>query len=237
MYFRTITSFILKHADRVVASSSHDFEIFASLVPDIKLIENGVDYSRLANVHKDIESGLMLYIGRLASNKRVDNLIRCLAKVRESIPYAHLALVGLDLDNIAQPLRDLARNLGVADAVTITGQVSDTELAQWLSRAHIFVSASEYEAFGISVLEAMSTGTIPVVNCLKSFQNFIQDGKSGFLTDFAQPDKAALVIAGVLQTGREELFILGKLAKETSARYDWKNTVKSFIEVYREICA
>lgn len=233
LYFQSVTPFLLRRADKVIADSFHDRDLFAPSIPKIKLIENGVDYSHIADVHKNIEPGLLLYIGRLAYNKRVDNLIRCLAVVRKTLPHARLVLVGGDFDNIYDQLVDLAHSLGVADAVTFTGQVSDAELAGWFGRAHVFVSASEYEAFGISVLEAMSTGTVPVVNPLKPFQDFIQHGKSGFLTDFTQPDKAAQVIVGLLMAQRESLAVLGKRAQEAAKRYDWEHVVGKFIEVYQ----
>lgn len=236
IYFYTMTSMLLRLADQVIVDSSHDHDIFAPLVPMLRLIENGVDYSYLRDVHKNMVPGLMVYIGRLAHNKRIDNLIRSFAIVLESVPDASLVLVGKDFDNLEKPIGMLAHNLGVAQAVKITGEVSDDELTNWLIRAHIFVSASEYEAFGISVLEAMSTGTIPIVNSISSFQDFIQDGQSGFLIDFADPNEAAQIIVRVLRMSSEELSVLGHRAKEAAARFDWDKKVESFIEVYHGIC-
>jgi len=236
IYFYTMTSLLLRRADQVIVDGFHDYDIFAPLVPMLRLIQNGVDYSHLKDVHKNIVPGLMVYIGRLAHNKRLDNLLRSFAIVCESVPDASLVLVGRDFDNLEKPIEVLAHNLGVAQAVKITGEVSENELADWLSRAHIFVSASEYEAFGISVLEAMSTGTISVVNSIRSFQDFIQDGQSGFLTNFANPNEAAQTIVRVLQMRSEELSVLGHRAKESAARFDWDKKVESFIEVYQGIC-
>ena len=235
VYFRTLTPLFLNHANQVIASSTHDYDIFAPLVPHIKLIEYSVDFGHLLNVIKDIEPGLMLYVGRLAENKQVGNLIRCLAQVRKAVPYAHLALVGPDFDNVTGYLLTLARDLGVADAITVTGRVPDDELAAWMARAHIFVSASEYEAFGISVLEAMSTGTVPVVNPLKSFRHFIQHGQNGFFTDFSNPDQSARTVTEVLRMGHEEIRTLGQQAKAKAIRYDWENAIERYSNLYRQV--
>jgi len=235
VYFHTITRRLLRRADKVIASSIHDRDLFISVMPGVLVIENGVDFTRLTKVRKAIEPGLLLYVGRLVSNKRVDNLIRALAFVRPTVPHAHLALIGCDFEGIAQELLALADDLGVRDAVDFVGQVSDGELAGWLARAHLFVSASEYEGFGISVLEAMSTGTLAVVNPLPSFLTFIQDGENGFLADFARPEDAAQTLVYALQITPHDLAVLGERARQTAARYAWENVVERFITVYQEI--
>lgn len=235
VYFNTITRFLLPRADQVIADSENDRQLFEQVLPEIRVIQNGVDFSRLANVTKQIEPGLMLYIGRIVSNKCVDQLVRSLVKIRARFPVAHLVLVGPDFEGLKSELQALAKGLGVADVVRFAGQVSDAELADWLAKAHCFVTASEYEAFGISVLEAMSTGTVPVVNRLKSFQHFIQDGHNGFFTDFSKPDDVADVIVPLLQLEPSRLEEIGRNAQEAVARYSWENTVKHFIEIYQRL--
>jgi alpha-1,3-mannosyltransferase len=235
VYFHTITPFSLNHANQVIASSTHDYDIFAPLVPHIKLLEYSVDFGHFLTVVKEIEPGLMLYVGRLAENKQVGNLIRCLAQVRMVVPDAHLALVGPDFDNISEQLMILAQDLNVADAVIITGRVPDDELVTWMARAHIFVSASEYEAFGISVLEAMSTGTVPVVNPLKSFRHFIQNGQNGFFTNFSNADQAAQTVAEVLQISHEEIRTIGQQSKAKAIQYDWDNAIEDYINLYSRV--
>lgn len=234
-YFQTITRLMLRRADCVIAVSAHDQNLFSKLVPGIKLIENGIDFGRLSEIRKEIEPGLLLYIGRLVSNKHVDHLIQCLAVVQKTIPHAKLVLVGPDYEGIKDQLRNLADQLGILKAVIFAGQVSDAELADWLSCANVFVSASAYEAFGISVLEAMSTGTVPVVNPLESFQNFIQDGVNGFFTDFSQPERTAEVIIKLLRCDVVEYVTLGENAKQSAVRFAWHNKVDQFIEVYRHV--
>jgi len=235
IYFRTITRFLLPSADLVIADSEHDREIFAPIIPNLRVIQNGVDYGRLADVRKQIQPGLLVYVGRLVSNKRIDHLIQCLALVRERAPNAQMVLVGPDYDEITEELRSLANTLNIAETITFTGQVSDAALADWLSRAHLFVTASEYEAFGISVLEAMSTRTVPVVNALESFQHFIQDGHNGFFVDYSKPSNAAQIIARLLKFDLEEINSLGQNAQIAAARYSWDNTVNHFVDIYREL--
>jgi O-antigen biosynthesis protein len=109
---------------------------------------------------------VLLYIGRMAANKRIDDLIRALARIREHLPRAVLLLVG---DNTTAPYarvvartRALAEALEIADGVIFAGQIPDEELAAHYQLADVFVTASIHEGFCIPAVEAMACG-VPVV--------------------------------------------------------------------------
>jgi glycosyltransferase involved in cell wall biosynthesis len=109
---------------------------------------------------------VLLYVGRMADNKRIPDLVRGLAHIRARLPDAALLLVGDDrttpyTQTVAQA-RDLAEQLGVADGVIFAGQVLDAELTAHYQLADVFVTASLHEGFCIPAIEAMACG-VPVV--------------------------------------------------------------------------
>ena len=109
---------------------------------------------------------VLLYVGRMAANKRVEDLVNALALVRARFPHAALLLVGDDKTpayalSVARA-RQLATTLGVAEGVIFAGQVPDEELVGHYQLADVFVTASVHEGFCIPVLEAMACG-VPVV--------------------------------------------------------------------------
>ena len=61
-----------------------------------------------------------------------------------------------------EALRRFVADLGLGDAVDITGSVTDEALAAHFRAADVFVSASQHEGFGVPFLEAMAHG-VPVV--------------------------------------------------------------------------
>lgn len=109
---------------------------------------------------------VLLYVGRMAGNKRILDLVRGLAHIRVHIPDAALLLVG---DNrtppysvIADEARALAAALGVADGVIFTGPQPSEILADHYRLADLYVTASLHEGFCIPVIEAMACG-VPTV--------------------------------------------------------------------------
>jgi O-antigen biosynthesis protein len=109
---------------------------------------------------------VLLYVGRMAGNKRIDVLIQALALVRKRLPHAVLLLVGetsfSTYARVVAQARTLAETLGIANEVIFTGQVPDEELVAHYQLADVFVTASLHEGFCIPVLEAMACG-VPVV--------------------------------------------------------------------------
>lgn len=107
----------------------------------------------------------LLFVGRIAPQKRQDDLIRVLAYFRRCInPEARLSLVGSyrDQPRYYEALRALARALDVDRAVAFTGEVSVSALVAYYRSADCFLSLSEHEGFGVPLLEAMRFG-VPVV--------------------------------------------------------------------------
>lgn len=235
LYFNTITRLTMRGLDAAIAVSEHDRILFSSVCPRLITISNGIDYVSFASVEKSIESNLLVYVGRLASNKRVDNLIRAFSVISTARPTASLVIIGLDYENILHDLKSLASQLGVQDKVHFTGVLSDAELRTYLAKAHLFVSASEYESFGISVLEAMSTGTVPVVNDIKPFRAIINPGENGYLVDFSNTNLAANVLLDALSMDEHELRDMGAKAQGAARAYSWENVIIKLERLYSEV--
>jgi glycosyltransferase involved in cell wall biosynthesis len=108
----------------------------------------------------------LLFVSRLAPNKRHDDLLRFLAATRAAgHPDARLIIPGGsdDTAGYAAGLRRLAADLGIADAVDMPmRRVSDAEISEHYERASVVVCASAHEGFGMPVLEAMAFD-VPVV--------------------------------------------------------------------------
>jgi glycosyltransferase involved in cell wall biosynthesis len=105
---------------------------------------------------------LLLFVGRIARNKRIDILIEALSRLPEQ---AVLAIAGDGGDVYAQEAarsRKLAEAAGLSSRIHWLGQVNDADLPDLYRAADVFVTASEHEGFCIPVAEALCSGT-PVV--------------------------------------------------------------------------
>jgi glycosyltransferase involved in cell wall biosynthesis len=106
----------------------------------------------------------LLFVGRIAPNKRIEDLVKTYCLYRRLDPGSRLLLVGsaVDTEGYLAGLQKLAAELGVLDGVVFTGAVSQAELCTYYRLASVYVSLSEHEGFCVPLLEAMHFG-VPVV--------------------------------------------------------------------------
>jgi alpha-1,3-mannosyltransferase len=236
MYFKTITRKSLGGVGAVVCVSQHDGEMFSQIVPParIRVIENGADIDRFWNLKKNIEPGLVLGISRLAENKRVYKVLEAMALLKHRYPHLRLEWVGADFASLRAGLERRVVELGLAGRVRFHGSASREQLYRLLERAHLFVSASCYEGFGLSTIEAMSAGTVVVVTAVGAHPEVIQDGVSGFLMDRDASD-LSLHMEHVLSLSKEKLAKIGAAAREATRRFSWMQIAPRYEQLYREV--
>jgi glycosyltransferase involved in cell wall biosynthesis len=106
----------------------------------------------------------VLFVGRVVPSKGQHELVKALWAYRRLYdPAARLHLVG-GTSSFAylKALRGFVHDLGLADAVRITGDVSDAALSAYFAAADVYLSLSAHEGFGVPLVEAMVAG-VPVV--------------------------------------------------------------------------
>ncbi len=136
----------------------------------------------------------VLAVGRLAPNKRIEDVLRAFALLqRGPVPRSRLLLVGDDgLRAYADALRGLARALRLRDVV-FCGHVDEDELRSAYGLADVLVSLSEHEGYGVPLVEAMLAG-VPVVAYDAGAVAETMDG-AGVLLGEKRPE----LVAGVIE--------------------------------------
>jgi alpha-1,3-mannosyltransferase len=238
IYFKNVTRRSLGGVGAVVCVSQHDHEMFARIVPAqrIRTIENGANIDRFWSLEKKVEPGLLVGIARLAENKRVDKVLQAMAQLRHRYPHLRLEWIGADFAGLRAGLEKRVAALGLSGRVRFHGAVGDGDLYRLLERAHMFVSASGYEGFGLATIEAMSAATVVVVTAVGVHPDVITDGVSGFLIDQNATTLAAS-IARVLRLPAEKLTEIGEAARVATRRFSWQQVVPQYEQLYRDVIA
>ncbi len=106
----------------------------------------------------------LLFVGKVSPHKAPHDLVKMLSVYRRVYdPAARLRLVGSPLGERYGPaLAEFVHDLGLGEAVEITGSVEPSVLEAYYAAADVFVCASEHEGFCVPVVEAMGHD-VPVV--------------------------------------------------------------------------
>jgi alpha-1,3-mannosyltransferase len=237
LFFQTITRLSLRGAAAVVCDSQHDYDLFRPIVPAHRLhiIANGIAMQPLLAIEKRIQPGLLLGIGRIVENKRVAALIDLLPALAAAVPHVRLVWVGAGPEQHRAALLERARRLGVAERVQFASKVPDAELHSLLAQAHLFVSASSYEAFGMATIEAMGSGTMPVVTPVGVHPEVVHDGHNGLLWRLEDPAQAVAQLTYALRLDLVQVQQMGQAARQVARRYAWENVVQSYLNMYQQV--
>jgi glycosyltransferase involved in cell wall biosynthesis len=177
----------------------------------------------------------VLFVGRLASNKGLVELVRAFATVARDDAELHLVLVGAD-GGMGPTLQARVRGLGLEARVHLVGHVEDEGvLAAAYRDALVTVLPSEYEAFGLVLLESLAQGTPVVASRVGGIPDFIEDGVAGRLVPPGEVEPLAAAIREIV-TDRPLARRLGKHGRtEVVPRYTWDRVVDRLEVVYREV--
>jgi glycosyltransferase involved in cell wall biosynthesis len=106
----------------------------------------------------------VLVVGRVAPNKRIEDILGCFAVYQQNLERrSRLLVVGetRGAERYVHSLMGLSRRLGLRDAY-FAGQVTQEELLAYYAVADVLLSLSEHEGFGVPLVEGMMLG-VPVV--------------------------------------------------------------------------
>ncbi|MGP8158291.1 MAG: glycosyltransferase family 4 protein [Thermoplasmata archaeon] len=228
-------------ARALVVQTDQEAALVREFAPAKKLvtIPPGIDLGAWSTPENDRTDGLdlpeeyFLFVGRVAPNKGLSTLLEALARLDASAKIP-LVLMGRDWGERAR-LESQARELGTADRVRFLGHVESLSAYRGVvRRARALVLSSEWEAFGLVLLEAMVAGTPIVATAVGGVPDVLDRGRVGRLVPYG--DRVAL--AGALRSvieDPEETRRLRTAAVERVRAFDWSVTVDRHRALYREV--
>jgi 1,2-diacylglycerol 3-alpha-glucosyltransferase len=165
-FVRTFVS----HMDGVVAPSQRVTETlrrYGVKIP-IRVIPTGIDLKmydrpepeRVVQLRSELgytlETPVMMTLSRLASEKRIDQVLSVFPALVKAVPGLQFMIVGDGPER--EELEALAQSLGVKDAVKFVGEVKHDQISPYYQLANLFVSSSDTETQGLTYIEAMAAG-------------------------------------------------------------------------------
>lgn len=235
--------------DRTLHGAKHIFavseieekQLLSLGVPAAKIrrVANPVDPSRILPLpdperfrrRNGIPAGarVILFLGRMTPNKRVDTLLRAVAPINN----AFLILAGPD-GGAMRALEREARAPALAGRVSFTGPLDDPARREALAAADILALPSEHEIFGIAPMEGLLAGAVPVVSAGTGCAERIQSWDAGFVAPSGDPDALRLAIVRALDEGEAGRERARRGARGVREELSPEAVAGQTIEIYRE---
>ncbi len=171
---------------------------------------------------------LVLTVSAKKTHKNLGRLIHAMAAVVAQKPEAMLVLPGRPTEHERQ-LRELARELGIADHVAFPAYVDTSDLEGLYALAQCFVFPSLNEGFGIPILEAMRHGVPVACSRTSSLPEVAGDAARYF--NPCSVDEIAGSVLELLEDRALAARMVG-LGHEREARFTWEATARGTLESY-----
>jgi glycosyltransferase involved in cell wall biosynthesis len=243
-------AFTLARADRVIAISDDVAGVLkrAGCRPErIAKIPNAVDLERFSPLTAERRNALrerldfpagrtiVVYAGRLSRAKGLMMLMQTWPRLIAADPSLLLVLVGSGLDswdNCEEEIAEFVRSSRIEPHVRSVGQ--SNHVHEYLQAADLFVSPSDYEGFGLAVIEAMACGLPVVSTAVGIAPQVIEHAENGFLC----PPKDGRAFGAALELALavpDRWPRIGKLAREAVREFAIPTVIDRYLELCREL--
>ncbi|MGE3801969.1 MAG: N-acetyl-alpha-D-glucosaminyl L-malate synthase BshA [Candidatus Kapaibacterium sp.] len=175
---------------------------------------------------------VLIHASNFRPVKRVTDVVRVFAQVRESIPVK-LVMVG-DGPDRAEAER-LCRELGFCDDVHFLGKQSG--LVELFSAADLFIMPSQSESFGLSALEAMSCGLPVLSNSVGGLSELNLHGTTGYISEIADIDRMARYAIDLLKDERRYKRFSDAARERAVSQFSAQDIVPAYEEFYERVLA
>jgi glycosyltransferase involved in cell wall biosynthesis len=229
-----------RHAAALVVETELEARMVSEFAPRhlIHVIPPGIDLGPWAAEtgappSLDLPPRYVLYAGRIASNKGLPTLLAAFARLPPSTRIP-LVLMGHDWGERAA-LERQAAHLGLGKEVVWLGHVSDDrQYREVFRRASLFVLPSEWEAFGLVLLEAMAAGRPIVATEVGAVPEVLKGGRAGRLVPYGDPERLASAIRELLESP-EIAQGLARQGAQRALEFGWDTAVDRHLELYQRV--
>ena len=227
----------LSHAEFVIAISSFTrSQVYRFTDPrnwsKVKVVHCGLDRSFLeAEPSPPAREHIIVCVGRLSEQKGQIILLEAVAALRSTGLECRLVLVG---DGEMRGLIE-ARigELGLADAVEITGWVSSDDVRRRILEARMLACPSFIEGLPVVIMEAMALRRPVVASWIAGIPELVVHGDCGWLVPAADPDALAAAIRDCLLTPDADMQELVERAyRRVSERHNVQHEARKLAELF-----
>lgn len=237
---KSVLKFNLKKADAICATSL-TIKDYLKPVTDksVNVIPFGInpDIFRKKDVKSLFSEDAFVYgsIKPLEKLYNTDGLLKAFTGLKSKYPQKSIRLMLVGEGSESDALKQLAIDLKVEEDVVFTGRVPFAEISNYYNMLDVLVNISEYESFGVSVIEAMACEKPVIVTNTGGLKEIVENSNFGSLVELG--DEGQLIHEMEKYLLDEHLTKqIGKQAREkVMAKYNWNYNILQMINVYKQL--
>ena len=225
-----VSIFVKNHLIDQLGISQEDIRVIYNGM-DIAQYLDGGDSSQVESIKKAMPYfPLIGTISRLTSEKNIHLIIEALPQVLKRFPQARLVVLGQGRQE--EELKDRAKTLDVDAKVIFLKGMHPLPVLKGLD---VFITLSEGEPFGFSVIEAQAVGVPTVVSSSGALKETVQDRLTGIVLKDASPDALLEAIAMILENEELRRSIIMNARKSVEDRFTIERMASQTRSLYAQL--
>ncbi len=235
---KSILSFNFKKADLLCATSGTIKEYIGKITDKpVSVIPFGIDVKkfapRAANSLFNEDDFVVGSIKPLETLYNTNVLVRAFAQLRQK--HAHLKLLIVGEGSTEKQLKELCDTLGINNDVVFTGRIPFQQISNYYNMLDVLVNISEYESFGVSIIEAMACGKPVVVTNVGGLKEIVSSDALGLKVDVGSVEQTAKAIDKLISD--KELYnrISANGRRHVIENYSWENNLRQMTGAYNDL--
>lgn len=181
---------------------------------------------------ENISAPKILYIGKFEERRSIPFILRVFAIVLKKSPDAKLYMIGNGERTYVEDVWKLAKELGIENSIVWQDKMQQFYLSNVYELADIFLLPTQYEIFGMVLLEAMYYKNVVITTENGGSSTLIKNGINGYIERTLDADKWAELVLNCIDN-REKAIEIGKNANNTiRINYTWDKLAEKFENEY-----
>jgi glycosyltransferase involved in cell wall biosynthesis len=212
---------LLSQASWVTTPSMHIREKLTPYLNGIQYLPNGLDLQNYAFRLRSRPLPQICWLRALGHIYNPTLAVKTLALLASEFPTVQLDMIGPDKgDGSREAVRETAERLGMEPNLRLVGGIPKRDVPVWLERSDIFINTTNFESFGVAVMEAAACGLCIVTTDVGELGYLWQDGHDALLVPPNDPTAMAAAVRRILtEPGLAER--LSRNARKKAEQFDW----------------
>ncbi|PBQ33859.1 glycosyl transferase family 1 [Sphingobacteriaceae bacterium] len=235
---KSLLKYNFKSADVLCATSETIRKCIHEVIQkDVSVVPFGVDVANFAprKVTSLFEEGdfVLGSIKPLEELYNIDILIKSFAALRSKYPQLKLLIAGEG--SAEKELRNLASGLNAADAIIFAGRIPFKEIHKYYNMIDVLVNISEYESFGVSVIEAMACEKPVIVTNVGGLKDIVKDDSLGLKVEVRNVEQTITAMDALISDKDAYNRIAKNSRKHVIENYSWNGNLDQMMQIYSDL--
>lgn len=221
LVYKNILYFTISH------STKNDLINHGVNKKNIKVLPMGITIPDKIKLFNKEKIPTLLFVGRLSKSKGIEDALFAMEKLHKLNSNSKLWIVGRGNKEYVDYLKELSRKLKISDNTIFFDFVDERKKFELMSKAHILISLSIKEGFGLTIPEAGFVGTPSIVYNSPGLSEVVLNNKTGLICRTNSLEELTKNINKLIR----DKALYRKLAKNAfleSKKYNWEKTIIYF---------